>query len=111
MIDKITFIIAVSFAFFAYAEPSKVHFDLCIDVFISYLLFSKLETVIREKNSSFAHLIIIVICAFLYAIVKEILGLGTEYVFSDYVMWILIPSSIVGVLIIDIIKYLKNESK
>ncbi len=105
MLRKIAFIIGLSFAFYASAEPSKVHYDLCFFVFTLTILILHFENV---KDRAYSQIVMVAIASNIYSIAKELLGLGTTYVWSDYVMWIVVPISVIAIIIIDAINYYNN---
>lgn len=109
---KILLIIGFAFPMYGYAYLFKEYFDLCNDVFIMSLLFIIMDFVVKyTKDLSYKLILSVMMLSVLYAIIKEILHLGTTYVWSDTVMWFLIPFALISILIIDLIKALKNESK
>lgn len=108
---KIALVIGFSFPMYGYAIIGKEWFDLCTQVFIMTILALYLYTVINEKDYPYASMIGVMMLSVFYAMCKQLLGIGTEYVWADYLMWFLIPSLIIGILIYDLFKALKNDSK
>lgn len=109
---KIAFIIGFAFPMYGYAIIGKEYFDLCTDVFIATLIFLLLDFIIMfTKDKAYIGLCLVALLSVMYAIIKEILGLGTENVFTDKIMWVLIPLLLVIIPIVEIINTFKNNDK
>ena len=110
MKQKILLIIGFAFPMYGYAYIFKDYFDLCTQVFIMTLLALLLEEV-YSRDKQYASIIGIMMLSVLYAMIKQIIKKGTIYVWTDYVMWILIPFLIITILIYDLVKTFKNDTK
>jgi len=111
MKQKIALVIGFAFSMYAYASTDKQYFDLLVDVFIMTLLALLLENVIRLKDKTYASLIVVIMATVFYAMIKQVKKTGTIYVWTDYVMWILVPLAIIIILIADLVKTFKNDAK
>lgn len=112
MIRKVAFIIGFAFPMYGYSAYGKHYFDLCTDVFVATLLFLLLDMVVAyTKDKSFMSMILVGILAVLYAIIKEILGIGTEFVFTDKIMWVLIPLLLILIPIFGIVNTFRTNDE
>lgn len=110
-VRKIAFVIGFAFPMYGYAVLGKQWFDLCTQVFIMTILALLLEFVIKSKDSTYVAMIVSAMGTVLYAMAKQVLKVGTVYVWTDEVMWWLVPFVFVLILIIDLVKTLKNAAK
>lgn len=111
MKQKILLVIGFAFPMYVYAILDKKWFDLCSQLFTFIILALLIERVIKSKDKAHVSIIGVMMFTVFYAICKQILGIGTVYVFTDSIMWWLVPILIVTILIIDLVKTLKNEPK
>jgi len=110
MKTKVALIIGFAFAMYGYAVFGKQWFDLCTQVFSITTLGIILESNAHKKDLALNRILIVMIVTVLYAICKQILGVGTVYIESDYLMWVLVPSVIVFIIIIGLITHFKNNA-
>ena len=107
--EKIAFIIGFAFPMYGYAILGKQYFDLCTQVFIMTILFLLFDLIRKyRKDSTYERLVIVGIISVAYAIGKQILGIGTVYVFADKIMWVLIPIALIAIPLIELIKTFRN---
>lgn len=111
LIKNTALIIGYGLVMYVYAIPDKTHFDFISQLFTFTVLALLLDFVSKTKYKTYSYTIIVVMVSLFYAMAKQLLGIGTKFVWSDYVMWILIPTALIALLITSLIKAFKNESK
>ena len=93
---------------YIYAIPDKTYFDFISQLFSFVTLALLLDFVLKTKDKIYAGIIIVIMLNFLYAMGKQLAGVGTVVIKLDYVMWVLIPTALIGFLIIALLKAFKN---
>ena len=104
-------IIGFAFPMYGYAYIFKDYFDLCTNIFILTILCQHIERILKDNDKEYAAVLGVMATSVLYAIVKDILGYGTTYHWFDYVMWIFVPATIIGILLISLANALRGRTK
>ena len=110
--QKIALILGFGFVVYSYASIDKTYFDFVGQMFYMTLLAIIMELVIKYvKDRSYIAILAIMMLCVGYAMVKQVLNIGSKYVLADYIMWIVVPILFVSVIVYFIVKALNNGSK
>lgn len=104
----VALIIGYALLMYVYAIPDKTYFDFISQLFSFVTLALLLEHIVKAKDWLYACIIGAIMANFLYAMGKQLAGVGTQIISFDYFLWWFIPITLVGCLVLVLIKTFRN---